>query len=122
MGLRGIEPVTGVNHNTILNWVKLAAQNLPNAPQSSEIPQITEIDELQTFAGSKKKKVWIWSAIDHGHQGILSWLIGDTPGRCSTATFEVLWSRIGRWQCFWYVTDGYLVDSRFIEEANHKRE
>jgi hypothetical protein len=88
MGLRGIEPVTGVNHNTILNWVKLAAQNLPNAPQSSEIPQITEIDELQTFAGSKKKKVWIWSAIDHGHQGILSWVIGDTPGRSQCCHFR----------------------------------
>ena len=40
----------------------------------------------------------------------------------NATTFEVLWSRIGRWQCFWYFTDGYPVDSRFIEEANHKRE
>jgi transposase-like protein len=32
MGLRGIERLTGVNHNTIINWVKQVAQPLPNAP------------------------------------------------------------------------------------------
>ena len=27
---------------------------LPNAPQAEEIPEITEIDELQTYVGQKK--------------------------------------------------------------------
>ena len=30
---------------------------LPDTPEDSEIPEITEIDELQTFVGSKKNKV-----------------------------------------------------------------
>jgi IS1 family transposase len=50
---------------------------LLKAPKFLKLPKLMNF----TFAGSKKKKVWIWSAIDHGHQGILSWVIGDTPGR-----------------------------------------
>jgi hypothetical protein len=40
---------------TIINWVKQAAKNLPDAPQEQEIPEITEVDELQTFVQPKKK-------------------------------------------------------------------
>ncbi len=55
MGFRAIERVTGVNHNTIINWVKLAATPLPDAPEYEEIPEIAQVDELQTFVGAKKK-------------------------------------------------------------------
>ena len=55
MGFRAIERVTDINHNPIINWVKQVAQNLPDAPQEQEIPEITEVDELQTFVQSKKK-------------------------------------------------------------------
>lgn len=41
---------------TIINWVKQAAQNLPDAPVAQEIPEIAEVDELQTFMQSKKIK------------------------------------------------------------------
>ena len=54
LGFRAIERVTGVNHNTIIRWVRKSAIALPHAPEVSEIPEITEIDELQTFVGKKK--------------------------------------------------------------------
>ncbi len=54
LGFRAIERVSGVNHNTIIRWVKATADKLPNAPSVEEIPEITEIDELQTFVGKKK--------------------------------------------------------------------
>ena len=54
MGFRAIERVTGVDHNTVIRWVRKSANTLPNAPEVSEIPEITEIDELQTFVGKKK--------------------------------------------------------------------
>lgn len=55
MGFRGIERVTGVNHNTIINWVRLAGLALPDAPSSNQIPEMAELDELQTFVGSKTR-------------------------------------------------------------------
>ena len=38
-GFRAIERQTGVNHNTVINWVKQAASPLSDAPQYSEIPE-----------------------------------------------------------------------------------
>ena len=54
MGFRGIEPSTGVCHNTVINWVKQAASQVPE--ENYEIPETSQLDELQTFVGSKKTK------------------------------------------------------------------
>lgn len=115
MGFRGIERVTGINHNTIINWVKQAGLNLPDAPESDEIPEIAELDELQTFIGSKKNKIWLWTAVNHGASGILAWILGDR----SAETFKQLWKIVRGWQSFWYVTDGYVIYPMFINELDH---
>ena len=52
LGFRAIERSTGVCHNTIINWVKQAAAHVPE--ENYEIPETAQIDELQTFVGSKK--------------------------------------------------------------------
>ena len=62
MGFRAIERVTGVNHNTIINWVRQAALALPNAPEAEEIPEITQVDELETFVGKKKQNLAVDSS------------------------------------------------------------
>ena len=48
------ERVTGVNHNTVIRWVRKSAIALPDTSEVDEIPEITEIDELQTYIGQKK--------------------------------------------------------------------
>ena len=55
LGFRAIERVTGVNHNTVIRWVRKSAIALPDTPEMDEIPEITEIDELQTYIGQKKQ-------------------------------------------------------------------
>ena len=73
MGLRGIERVKGVHHTTIIAWVKQLGKTLPDAPTTGvnqeelpgdtrsvsplgygNIPTVGELDELETFVGSKK--------------------------------------------------------------------
>ena len=56
MGFRGIERVTGVHDTTIITWVKQVGETLPNAYAPETIPQVGELDELETFIGSKKTK------------------------------------------------------------------
>ena len=56
LGFRAIERCTGVNHNTVSNWVKHSGVNLADAPDSEMIPELAQVDELQTFVGSKKTK------------------------------------------------------------------
>ena len=115
MGLRGIERVTEIHHTTVMNWIKEAGIKLPDAPEEGEIPEITEIDELQTFVGNKKNKVWVWTVVNHWKPGILLWTVGDR----SSASFQIIWSIIRCWHSFWYVTDGWKVYPGFIEPEDH---
>ncbi len=57
MGLRGIERVTDIHHTTVLHWVREAGLPLPDAPSSEEIPEITDLDELQTFGSAKEERM-----------------------------------------------------------------
>nr|WP_230843446.1 IS1 family transposase [Gloeobacter morelensis] len=108
---RAIERVTGVHHTTIIHWVKQAASALPDAPEVEKIPIVAQLDELQTYVGRKKNKIWLWTAVNQRASGILAWVIGDP----SSKTFEPLWRIVESWRCAWHVTDGYVVYKSFIE-------
>ena len=79
-----------------------------------EIPEITQIDELETFV-VKKNKIWLWTAVNKSSVGILAWVLGDR----SAQTFKKLWRIVKCWKSFFYVTDGYLVYPCFIDDCDH---
>jgi len=54
MGLRAIARATGIHHTTILNWLKQVSTILPDAYDPEEVPQVGELDELQTFVQKKR--------------------------------------------------------------------
>ena len=115
MGFRAIARVTEIDHTTIIKWVEEAGKSLSDEPQDSEIPEITEIDELQTFVGSKSNKFWIWTVVNHQKKGIILWNIGDR----SHESFEPIWQIIKCWHSFWYVTDGWKVYPMYIQSEDH---
>ena len=113
--------ITEIDHSTIIRWVEDGATKLDdNLSEIDQIPEITEIDELQTFVGNKKNKIWIWTVVNHWKPGILLWTIGEVAtlvpqaGR-SSQTFEILWQLIKFWQSFWYVSDAWKVYQKYIK-------
>ena len=56
MGFRAIERVKGVHHTTIITWIKQVGKMLPDAYHPEQTPEVGELDELETFVGSKKTK------------------------------------------------------------------
>ena len=84
-------------------------------PDYDEIPEVAQIDELQTFVGNKKNKIWRATAVNKGSAGILAGTIGDRLAE----TFKSLWKIIKGWKYFFYATDGYVVYPQFIDEADH---
>ena len=96
MGFRAIARVTQIDHTTIINWVKEAGELLSDEPQDSEIPEITEIDELQTFVGNKKNKLWIWTVVNHKQKGILLWSIGDLRSIAEGIALQEPLSKFGK--------------------------
>ena len=57
MGFRAIERDNGVHHTTVIYWLKLIGEKLPDAPPINEIPEVGELDELETFVVSKKQNL-----------------------------------------------------------------
>ena len=110
MGVRGISRVTEISHVTILNWIEQSGEKLPESYDPKQIPQVGELDELETFVGSKRHKIWIWTVVDHFQPGILGWAVGDH----SAETFRPLWKTIAFWQCYFWVSDGNPVYPSFI--------
>lgn len=43
--------------------IREAGHQLGDAPESEEIPEVTDLDELQTFVGNKHNNLWIWTAV-----------------------------------------------------------
>jgi insertion element IS1 protein InsB len=114
MGFRAIERVTGINHTTIINWVKESGEELPE-DESGE-PELAQLDELQTYIGRKTDKIWIWTAINHLAPGILAMEIGDRSG----STFTKLWQRIKIWDSRKYFSDGYCIYAIYIPPSKHQ--
>ena len=54
MGFRGIERVKGVDHTTVITWVKQIGAWLPDADDPDVPPEVGELDEWETFVGAKK--------------------------------------------------------------------
>lgn len=129
MGLRGIERVTDIHHTTIMGWVREAGLKLPDVPEPEEEPDISDVDErfseelfspklsdeLQTFAGNKRQKIWLWTAVNHWQPGMMQRTIGEH----SSFRFQLLWLVVKCWQSFWYVPDGYAVYPQFIARSQH---
>jgi len=68
MGLRGIERVTDIHHTAIMRWIREAGHQVSDAPESEEIPEITDLDELQAnfragfSAPGDLQRLWLISA------------------------------------------------------------
>jgi transposase-like protein len=57
MNFRRIGRTLGITHRTVINWVNAYAASLPDQPPvPSEGVEVSELDELFTFVGSKKTK------------------------------------------------------------------
>ncbi|GKT23505.1 IS1 family transposase [Acidovorax sp. SUPP3334] len=54
MSARAIERVIGVSHNSVLGWVRKEVEGKAVQPPVSGHQQIVEMDEMWSYAGSKK--------------------------------------------------------------------
>jgi hypothetical protein len=53
---KGVGRVKSVSHVAIINWIKEVGELLPDAYEPETIPQVGELDELETFVGCKKTR------------------------------------------------------------------
>ncbi len=66
----------------------------------------------------KKNKIWVWTVVNKSFPGILAFVLGER----SSETFKPLWKIIRGWECFFYVTDGYVVYPQFINQGEYSQQ
>ena len=77
-----------------------------------------ELDEMWTFVGRKRRKVWLWLAVERYTRRMVAWVLG-TRG---TATARWLWRalpldyRTGTW----YYTDEWEAYRALLPPAAHR--
>ena len=58
-------------------------------------PEALELDELWTFVGRRKRKVWLWLAIERASRRIEAWVLGCR----GAATAQRLWAALPQRHC-----------------------
>ena len=65
--------------------------------------EVLELDEMGTFVGHKKRKVWLWLVVERASRRIVAWTLGSR----GEARLRRLWAALPRryrHHC-WYFTD-----------------
>jgi len=78
-----------------------------------------ELDEMRTFVGRRRRKGWLWLAVERASRRILAWV----TGRRDAATARRLWQALpGRYRrhC-WYFTDLFPAYVDVLPRWQHRR-
>jgi IS1 family transposase len=79
---------------------------------------VLELDEMWTFVGRKKRKVWLWLAVERHTRRIVAWVLGCR----GAATARRLWAalpeeyRTGTW----YFTDEWEAYGLVLPQPAHR--
>ena len=106
---RSIARVTGVARMTIAKRLKKAAAASPRLPRlrpkkaQRKEWEILELDELWSFVGHKRRKVWLWRVVERARRRIVGWMLGSR----GEAPLRQLWPSLPRryHRHCWYFTD-----------------
>ena len=60
---RGIARLLGVSAPAVLQWLRQEAPKPIQKPEAGDVEAI-QFDEVRHFLGQKKRKLWVWLALD----------------------------------------------------------
>lgn len=74
-GIRDVENVLGIHHDSVMAIIKFAAAMIvekpPSTPKHKQTVRTAELDEFWSFVGSKANRYWTWYAWDAQENCIL---------------------------------------------------
>ena len=77
-----------------------------------------ELDELWSFVGRKKRKVWLWLVVERASRRIVAWTLGSR----GEAPLRRLWAALPRRyrrHC-WYFTDQWKAHAAVLPRWQHR--
>ena len=108
-----------------LNWQKKAQAASPPLPRlrckkaQKKRWEALELDEMWTFVGHKRRKVWLWLAVERASRRIVAWVLGDRSAATARRLWQALPKRYRR-HC-WYFTDLWDAYVGVFPRWQHRR-
>jgi transposase-like protein len=86
---------------SVLNWLRTFAQEHDEQPEPTGKALIWELDEMWHYLKHKRRKLWIWKALDPDPGQLLDW----ECGRRDKTTLKKLVKRLAQWHVQRYGAD-----------------
>ena len=80
--------------------------------------EVLELDELWTFVGRKKRKVWLWLAVERASRRIVAWTLGSRGEASARRRWQNLLPRYRR-RC-WYFTAEWKAYAKVLPRDQHR--
>lgn len=113
-GVRDVGTVLGISLGCVLRCLLVAARGLVIRPRRTHYHKV-QIDEVYTFVGSKKKKVWLLYAYAQEEDEILAL----TLGKRGKKTLKDLLKRLGDVRVNFWCTDRWKVFREVLPPDEH---
>jgi insertion element IS1 protein InsB len=101
-----------VSAQSALNWLRTFAQEHDEKPEPTSRAIILELDERWHYLTQKRRKLWIWKALDRDTGQLLDW----ECGRRDRATLKKLVDRLLPWDVKVYCTDKWATYASAIPQ------
>jgi insertion element IS1 protein InsB len=99
-----------VSAQAVLNWLRAFAKRHYEKPTPTGKVIILELDEMWHYLKNKRRKLWIWKALDRDTGHLLDW----ECGRRDKATLKKLIDRLVPWAVKVYCTDKWATYASVI--------
>ena len=76
------------------------------------------MDGMWTFVGHKKRKIWLWLAVERASRRIVAWTLGNRGEVAARCLWQLLPRRYRR-HC-WYFTDLFPAYAEALPAGPHR--
>ena len=121
---RSIVRVTGVARMKAAKLARKSAASPPAVvPAAAKKTQrrrweALELDEMWTFVGRKRRKFWLWLAVEQASRRIVAWVLGRRDAATARRLWQALPNRYRR-HC-WYFTDLFPTYAQAFPAGSHR--
>jgi insertion element IS1 protein InsB len=90
-----------VSAQAVLNWIRAFAKAHEEKPEPTGRTIVLELDEMWHDLKQKRRKLWIWKALDRETGQLLDWACG----RRDQVTLQKMVDRLATWEVNMFCTD-----------------
>jgi len=112
MSMNRIAFLLRVSAQAVLTWIRDCAKDAYKKPVPTGSIVVLQLDELWHYRKKKRRKLWIWKALDRETGQLLAW----ECGRRDKSTLKKRIDRLAQWDVQIYCTDKWATYASVIPQ------